>query len=53
MCAICLTAMKPTDGHAIFTAECSHAFHFHCIASNVKHGNRVCPICRANGKKFL
>ncbi|MFS8011754.1 putative chromatin regulator PHD family [Helianthus anomalus] len=50
MCAICLTAMKPTDGHAIFTAECSHAFHFHCITSNVKHGNRVCPICRAKWK---
>ncbi|CAA7050407.1 unnamed protein product [Microthlaspi erraticum] len=46
-CAICLTAMKPGQGHAIFTAECSHAFHFHCITTNVKHGNQVCPVCRA------
>ncbi|XP_047317196.1 E3 ubiquitin-protein ligase WAV3-like [Impatiens glandulifera] len=47
-CAICLTSMKAGKGHAIFTAECSHSFHFHCIASNVKHGNRICPICRSN-----
>ncbi|KAF8403077.1 hypothetical protein HHK36_011171 [Tetracentron sinense] len=51
-CAICLTTMKPGQGHAIFTAECSHAFHFHCIASNVKHGNQVCPVCRANWKEI-
>ncbi|XP_076957605.1 E3 ubiquitin-protein ligase WAV3-like [Bidens hawaiensis] len=52
MCAICLTSMKATDGHAIFTAECSHSFHFHCITSNVKHGNRVCPVCRAKWKEI-
>lgn len=46
-CAICLNTMKPGEGHAIFTAECSHSFHFHCITSNVKHGNQVCPVCRA------
>uniref|UniRef100_A0A1J3DY52 Uncharacterized protein n=1 Tax=Noccaea caerulescens TaxID=107243 RepID=A0A1J3DY52_NOCCA len=46
-CSICLTKMKEKGGHAIFTAECSHSFHFHCIASNVKHGNQVCPVCRA------
>uniref|UniRef100_A0A1J3J2F9 Uncharacterized protein n=1 Tax=Noccaea caerulescens TaxID=107243 RepID=A0A1J3J2F9_NOCCA len=46
-CAICLTAMKPGQGHAIFTAECSHSFHFHCITTNVKHGNQICPVCRA------
>lgn len=39
--------MKRGDGQAIFTAECSHSFHFHCIASNVKHGNQICPVCRA------
>ncbi|XP_028756967.1 E3 ubiquitin-protein ligase WAV3-like, partial [Neltuma alba] len=50
-CAICLTAMKPGLGHAIFTAECSHSFHFHCITSNVKHGNRICPVCRAEWKE--
>ncbi|KAK1409935.1 hypothetical protein QVD17_36466 [Tagetes erecta] len=52
MCAICLTSMKATGGHAIFTAECSHSFHFHCITSNVKHGNRICPVCRAKWKEI-
>ncbi|KAH0925098.1 hypothetical protein HID58_017354, partial [Brassica napus] len=51
-CSICLTKMKEGGGHAIFTAECSHAFHFHCIASNVKHGNQVCPVCRAKWKEI-
>lgn len=51
-CAICLATMKPGQGHAIFTAECSHSFHFHCITSNVKHGNQVCPICRAKWKEI-
>lgn len=51
ICAICLNSMKAGKGHAIFTAECSHSFHFHCIASNVKHGNRICPICRSNWKE--
>lgn len=50
-CAICLTNMKPGQGHAIFTAECSHSFHFHCITSNVKHGNQICPVCRAKWKE--
>ncbi|XP_010535611.1 PREDICTED: uncharacterized protein LOC104810864 isoform X2 [Tarenaya hassleriana] len=45
-------AMKPGQGHAIFTAECSHAFHFHCIAANVKHGNQICPVCRAKWKEI-
>ncbi|KAI0493463.1 hypothetical protein KFK09_023580 [Dendrobium nobile] len=49
-CAICLGNMKTGHG-ALFTAECSHVFHFTCIASNVKHGNRVCPICRAKWKE--
>eukprot|EP00252_Welwitschia_mirabilis_P022923 TRINITY_DN6353_c0_g1_i1.p1 TRINITY_DN6353_c0_g1~~TRINITY_DN6353_c0_g1_i1.p1 ORF type:complete len:672 (-),score=126.20 TRINITY_DN6353_c0_g1_i1:161-2176(-) len=39
--------MRAGHGHALFTAECSHTFHFQCIASNVKHGNKVCPVCRA------
>lgn len=50
-CAICLNKMKPGNGHAIFTAECSHSFHFHCITSNVKHGNQICPVCRAKWKE--
>ncbi|KAF2568016.1 hypothetical protein F2Q68_00024163 [Brassica cretica] len=44
--------MKEGGGHALFTAECSHSFHFHCIASNVKHGNQVCPVCRAKWKEI-
>ncbi|KAF5727460.1 hypothetical protein HS088_TW22G01153 [Tripterygium wilfordii] len=51
-CAICLNSMKPGQGHAIFTAECSHSFHFHCITSSVKHGNKVCPVCRAKWKEI-
>lgn len=52
ICAICLATMKPGHGHAIFTAECSHSFHFHCIASNVQHGKQSCPICRAKWKEI-
>ncbi|XP_038706283.1 E3 ubiquitin-protein ligase WAV3-like [Tripterygium wilfordii] len=51
-CAICLNTMRPGQGHAIFTAECSHSFHFHCITSSVKHGNQVCPVCRAKWKEI-
>ncbi|XP_004307381.1 PREDICTED: uncharacterized protein LOC101294015 isoform X2 [Fragaria vesca subsp. vesca] len=51
-CSICLTKMKQGGGHALFTAECSHSFHFHCIASNVKHGNQICPVCRAKWKEI-
>ncbi|XP_016489603.2 E3 ubiquitin-protein ligase WAV3 isoform X1 [Nicotiana tabacum] len=51
-CAICLMTMKPGQGHAIFTAECSHSFHFNCITSNVKHGNQICPVCRAKWKEI-
>ncbi|XXG62014.1 hypothetical protein AAC387_Pa05g0472 [Persea americana] len=51
-CAICLATMKPGHGHALFTAECSHTFHFHCIASSVKHGNQICPVCRAKWKEI-
>ncbi|KAL8267984.1 hypothetical protein R6Q59_001782 [Mikania micrantha] len=51
MCAICLEALNygscTAPGQAIFTAQCSHAFHFNCIASNVRHGGVTCPVCRA------
>ncbi|XP_024971221.1 probable E3 ubiquitin-protein ligase EDA40 isoform X2 [Cynara cardunculus var. scolymus] len=50
-CTICLASMKRGEGQAIFTAECSHSFHFQCIASNVKHGNQICPVCRAKWKQ--
>ncbi|XP_010458028.2 PREDICTED: uncharacterized protein LOC104739388 [Camelina sativa] len=50
-CAICLCEIRKEDGKAIFTAECSHSFHFDCITSNVKHGNRMCPLCRVQWKQ--
>ncbi|KAG2684584.1 hypothetical protein I3843_10G081800 [Carya illinoinensis] len=53
MCAICLDPLSYSNrgsspGQAIFTAQCSHAFHFTCISSNVRHGSVTCPICRAH-----
>lgn len=50
ICSICLGSIRRGDGQAIFTAECCHSFHFQCIASNVEHGNRLCPVCRARWK---
>uniref|UniRef100_A0ACD5XKA6 Uncharacterized protein n=1 Tax=Avena sativa TaxID=4498 RepID=A0ACD5XKA6_AVESA len=54
LCAICLETLSisssdidNSDRPAIFTAQCSHSFHFLCIASNIRHGNVTCPICRA------
>ncbi|KAL3521789.1 hypothetical protein ACH5RR_014623 [Cinchona calisaya] len=51
ICAICLDPLDYSSGcspcPAIFTAQCSHAFHFACISSNVRHGSVTCPICRA------
>ncbi|PWA42119.1 zinc finger (C3HC4-type RING finger) family protein [Artemisia annua] len=49
-CAICTDMLN--NGHAIFIAECSHSFHYHCITSNVQNGNRVCPVCRALWKEI-
>lgn len=51
-CPICLSKMNHGDGDAIFTAECSHCFHFHCIVSNVNHGNEICPVCRAKWQRI-
>lgn len=53
LCAICLDPLSynstcGSPGQAIFTAQCSHAFHFACISSNVRHGSVTCPICRAH-----
>ncbi|RVW33579.1 hypothetical protein CK203_080022 [Vitis vinifera] len=52
LCAICLDPLSystgTSPGPAIFTAQCSHAFHFACISSNVRHGSVTCPICRAH-----
>ncbi|KAL0321022.1 UNVERIFIED_CONTAM: E3 ubiquitin-protein ligase WAVH1 [Sesamum radiatum] len=52
LCAICLDPLNYSSGgstgQALFTAQCSHAFHFACILSNVRHGSVTCPICRAH-----
>lgn len=52
LCAICLDPLSFSNKHgqakAIFTAQCSHAFHLACISSNVRHGSVSCPICRAH-----
>lgn len=50
-CGICLNSVKTGQGTAIYTAECTHAFHFPCIADYVrKHGSLVCPVCSAAWK---
>ncbi|KAL2344454.1 hypothetical protein Fmac_005739 [Flemingia macrophylla] len=52
-CGICSHSVKFGHGKAIFTAECSHVFHFPCIAAYVKkHPILTCPICRANWKQL-
>lgn len=36
------------QGTAIYIAECSHSFHFHCIAAHVrKYQTLACPVCSA------
>lgn len=44
--------VKSGQGQAIFSAECSHSFHFSCIANSVEHGNYLCPICRSKWKEI-
>ncbi|GMH07903.1 hypothetical protein Nepgr_009743 [Nepenthes gracilis] len=51
-CSICLATINPGDGHAVFTSECSHSFHFHCVTLNQKFGNPLCPVCRTKWKEI-
>ncbi|XP_023639925.1 uncharacterized protein LOC111830981 [Capsella rubella] len=47
-CGICLQSVKSGQGTAIFTAECSHTFHFPCVSSRAAaNHNRLasCPVC--------
>ncbi|KAA8538226.1 hypothetical protein F0562_027951 [Nyssa sinensis] len=47
-CGLCLQSVRTGQGMAIYTAECSHAFHFPCIAAHVrKQSNLVCPVCNS------
>ncbi|CAH8388820.1 unnamed protein product [Eruca vesicaria subsp. sativa] len=52
LCAICLEPLSHCDDNspseATFTGQCSHSFHYSCIASNVRHGSVTCPVCRAH-----
>ncbi|XP_062012405.1 E3 ubiquitin-protein ligase WAV3-like [Rosa rugosa] len=50
-CSICWCSLTTGQGQAIFTAECSHRFHYPCIANNVQHGNLYCPVCRVKWDK--
>ncbi|KAL2227641.1 uncharacterized protein LOC105174162 [Sesamum indicum] len=43
-CGVCSRSVATGQGQAIFTAECSHTFHFTCI---VRRGSRLCPVCNA------
>ncbi|KAF9589469.1 hypothetical protein IFM89_024231 [Coptis chinensis] len=56
LCPICLESLSyntgTSPGQAVFTAQCSHTFHFTCISSNVRHGSVTCPICRAYWTKL-
>lgn len=52
ICAICLNALNAGEGQALFTAECSHTFHFSCISSNVQYGNHICPTCRSTWRNL-
>ncbi|KAI3460090.1 hypothetical protein Pfo_016753 [Paulownia fortunei] len=46
-----MQSVKTGQGMAIYTAECSHTFHFPCIASHVKKQRcLVCPVCSTTWK---
>lgn len=50
-CAICLQSVKAGQGTAIFTAECSHSFHFPCVAAHAaKQHPLACPVCGSSWK---
>lgn len=52
-CGICLQSVKSGQGTAIFTAECSHSFHFPCVATHVKKQQvMVCPVCNTSWKEL-
>ncbi|KAF0929822.1 hypothetical protein E2562_025957 [Oryza meyeriana var. granulata] len=50
-CGICHGDMR-RGGEAVFTAECSHQFHFHCISGTVARGRIACPLCHARWREF-
>nr|CAB3486329.1 unnamed protein product [Digitaria exilis] len=48
-CGVCSRGVKSGGSSAVFTAECSHAFHFPCIATHARsssaNGVLSCPVC--------
>ncbi|XP_074300390.1 E3 ubiquitin-protein ligase WAV3-like [Silene latifolia] len=42
ICKICNRCMNTG---ALFTAECSHKFHYNCIYYNLQNGSHICPTC--------
>ncbi|KAK8494913.1 hypothetical protein V6N12_031780 [Hibiscus sabdariffa] len=52
-CGICSQSVKTGQGTAIFTAECSHSFHFPCIAAQFKKQQLLnCPVCSSSWKEL-
>ncbi|XP_050366508.1 E3 ubiquitin-protein ligase WAVH1-like [Argentina anserina] len=52
-CGICLRSVKSGQGTAIFTAECSHSFHFPCVAAHLnKQQLMLCPVCNTTWKEL-
>ncbi|XP_007047684.2 PREDICTED: uncharacterized protein LOC18611390 [Theobroma cacao] len=52
-CGICAQSVKTGQGTAIFTAECSHSFHFPCIAAHIKKRQLlICPVCSTTWKEL-
>ncbi|CAI9116084.1 OLC1v1017141C1 [Oldenlandia corymbosa var. corymbosa] len=50
-CGVCMQSVKTGQGTAIYTAECSHTFHFPCIAAHIrKHSTLICPVCNSTWK---
>ncbi|XP_040378828.1 E3 ubiquitin-protein ligase WAV3 isoform X2 [Oryza brachyantha] len=46
-CGVCSHGVK-TGAAAVFTAECSHSFHFPCIAARAATATALaCPVCAA------
>ncbi|URD96410.1 zinc finger family protein [Musa troglodytarum] len=51
-CRLCWQSLKRSQETPVFTADCSHAFHFPCIAAHVRnHSSLACPVCSATWRQ--